>query len=95
MLFRSPRTPLIISNENPHGNFVRVWWNRRNEAVNAVQLPADPRGFAAALYDTLHRLDTRNFELIQVEPLPADAEWDAVRDRLRRAVNSNAGDSVI
>ena len=90
-----PRTPLVISNRNHHGNFVRVWWKHRNDAANAVQLPADPGGFAAALYDTLHRLDRQNFDVIQVEPVPRDAEWDAVRDRLRRAGNSNAGDSVI
>jgi L-threonylcarbamoyladenylate synthase len=48
------------------------------------QLPKDPAGYAAKLYDTLHELDGSDLDAIVVELPPATDEWLAVRDRLRR-----------
>ena len=48
-------------------------------------LPADPKGYAAALYAALHRLEDARCEVIVIAEVPADAAWLAVRDRLRRA----------
>jgi L-threonylcarbamoyladenylate synthase len=48
-------------------------------------LPGDPMGYAAGLYAALHELDVAGLDCI-VAALPPDAvEWQAVRDRLRRA----------
>jgi L-threonylcarbamoyladenylate synthase len=49
------------------------------------RLPDDPQRAAAALYDTLHRLDQAGYDLILVEMPPDTPEWAAVRDRLTRA----------
>ena len=49
------------------------------------RLPADPRGYARALYAALRELDQTAAELIVVEELPATPAWVAVADRLQRA----------
>ena len=49
------------------------------------EMPADPAEYAAALYDTLHRLDAQGLDWIAVEPPPDTPEWAGVLDRLRRA----------
>jgi L-threonylcarbamoyladenylate synthase len=50
-----------------------------------IEMPADPLGYAAALYGTLHRLDAEAYDWIAVERPPDTAEWAGVLDRLRRA----------
>jgi L-threonylcarbamoyladenylate synthase len=49
-------------------------------------LPADPTGYAHDLYAALRDLDHVGTELIVVEAIPATPAWNAVADRLRRAV---------
>jgi L-threonylcarbamoyladenylate synthase len=49
------------------------------------EMPSDPLEYAAALYETLHRLDTAGLEWIAVEMPPDTPEWAGVRDRLSRA----------
>jgi len=46
---------------------------------------ADPAAFEAVHYDTLRRLDSLALDRVLVESPPADAAWEAVRDRLSRA----------
>jgi len=48
-------------------------------------MPSDPLAYAAALYDTLHRLDQEHLDWIAVEKPPETPEWAGVLDRLRRA----------
>jgi L-threonylcarbamoyladenylate synthase len=48
-------------------------------------MPEDPRAYAAALYETLHHLDTEDLDWIAVEMPPDTPEWAGVMDRLRRA----------
>lgn len=50
-----------------------------------IPMPADPDGFAAQLYATLHALDKRELAVIVVDEPPAGHAWQAVRDRLTRA----------
>ncbi len=50
-----------------------------------VELPADPRAYAAALYGALHRLDGQGLQWIAVGLPPDTPEWAGVLDRLRRA----------
>jgi L-threonylcarbamoyladenylate synthase len=53
--------------------------------ARTVRMPTDARAYAAVLYATLHDLDELGVERILVERVPDGPEWDAVRDRLRRA----------
>ncbi|WP_291991954.1 L-threonylcarbamoyladenylate synthase [Candidatus Accumulibacter sp. ACC003] len=60
----------------------------------ACRLPADPRGYARALYAALRKLDQAAAELIVVEETPTTAAWSAVADRLQRAA-CGAGQAAI
>ncbi len=53
---------------------------------SACQLPGTPDGFARGLYAALRQLDQAGNDVILVEAIPATPAWDAVADRLRRAV---------
>ena len=50
-----------------------------------IVMPADPAGYAAGLYASLHALDDAGCDVIVVETLPEADAWLAVRDRLARA----------
>ncbi len=61
--------------------------SRRIAAAGAASItaPADPAGYAHALYAAMHTLDASGAERIVVEAPPADPAWAAVNDRLGRA----------
>jgi L-threonylcarbamoyladenylate synthase len=68
-----PRTPLYLGTPPTEGRGL------------VLQMPSDPREYAAILYDTLHRADAQHLDWIAV-PLPPDRpEWAGIRDRLKRA----------
>lgn len=48
-------------------------------------IPQDAEAYARALYGELHRLDALGVKLILVEAPPEGAQWEGIRDRLRRA----------
>jgi L-threonylcarbamoyladenylate synthase len=95
----APRTKLFCDEAGGHARVeslsklgLRVGWlpfkdelPREMPGVVSVQLPREAAGYAACLYDALHRLDEAGLDAIVVEMPPADADWLAVRDRLRRA----------
>lgn len=54
-------------------------------ALAALGLPASAAGYAHDLYAALRAMDGVNADLIVVEAPPADAAWQGVNDRLRRA----------
>lgn len=54
--------------------------------VMSIVAPSDAQGFAHDLYANLRALDASGAREILVEALPEDPDWDAVRDRLGRAV---------
>ena len=75
-----PRTPLYLlycGDQPPAG---RGAWLRIGR-----EMPAEPRAYAAALYETLHRLDRQGLDWIAVERPPATPPWAGVLDRLQRA----------
>jgi L-threonylcarbamoyladenylate synthase len=80
----SPETPLYIGAPRA-GRGAYVYWKERAVAAEVVAMPASAWGYAAALYDVLHRLDKGGWEWIAVEPVPETGEWAGVADRLRRA----------
>ncbi len=72
-----PATPLYLDTVPREGKGVVLRIGR--------EMPADPRSYAAVLYETLHRLDTLSLDWIAVEPPPDTPEWAGILDRLRRA----------
>jgi L-threonylcarbamoyladenylate synthase len=50
-----------------------------------INLTDNPQFAAARLYDTFHKLDQLQLDLILVEEPPDTPEWAAIRDRLKRA----------
>jgi len=50
-----------------------------------VAMPPDPAAYAHRIYSVLQELDRARVDTIYVEEPPATPEWEAVRDRLRRA----------
>ena len=75
-----PATPLYLLADCESPPEGRGAWLRIGR-----EMPADPLEYAAALYETLHQLDTQNLDWIAVEKPPDRPEWSGVRDRLRRA----------
>ena len=76
----SPSTPLYVlgAGDKPpegHGAWLRI----------GREMPADPGAYAAALYETLHRLDAQGLPWIAVERPPNEPKWAGVLDRLLRA----------
>lgn len=61
-------------------------FSRPDERVDFwLRMPRDPHAYAQRLYAALRELDTAGCARILVEAPPDAPEWDAVRDRLRRA----------
>lgn len=60
----------------------------KTQKINVVEkiIPTQPGELARQLYALLRQLDQENYDAIAFEDLPADVSWDAVRDRLGRAV---------
>jgi len=75
----SPRTTLLIVERGNVPDKGRGYYLARN------RMPSSPGGYAARLYDVLHRLDRQGWDWIAVEKPPETAEWLAILDRLRRA----------
>lgn len=80
----SPRTRLVLTRPST-GRGAYLWLTLRNEAARSIRMPADAAHYAAALYETLHRLDDENLDWIAVELPPDEPEWAGIRDRLQRA----------
>ena len=72
----SPTTPLILVERGqalPPGRGI------------CIEMPDNPREYAAALYDRLHEADSQGYDWIAIEEPPSTPEWAAIRDRLQRA----------
>ena len=72
----SPKTPLIL---------VERGQLPAKGRGNLLQMPTDPREYAAVLYERLHQADSEGWDWIAVEQPPDDPAWAAIRDRLERA----------
>ena len=70
---------------------LRVGWLTWREegddrpGLTRVVMPRTPQRYAAQLYAVLHALDAAGVDRIVAEMPPEAEEWQAVRDRLRRA----------
>jgi L-threonylcarbamoyladenylate synthase len=56
-----------------------------------IAMPADAAAYAHDLYAALRTLDEAQADLIVVQAPPADADWQGVNDRLRRAAHDSLG----
>lgn len=72
-----PATPLYLDTVQREGTGIVLRMGH--------EMPADPQAYAAALYETLHRLDAQSLDWIAIEPPPDTPEWAGILDRLRRA----------
>jgi len=75
-----PMTPLYLVERGERPPVECGAWLRIGQ-----EMPADPVAYAAALYQTLHRLDGERVGGIAVEVPPDTPEWAGVLDRLRHA----------
>lgn len=85
----APRTPARwgLPEAEPSGRWGWLGFERAGADLEEV-LPDDAEGYANALYAALRRLDEAGLEVIRVQPPPREPEWEAVWDRLRRAIQS-------
>ncbi len=86
----SPRTSLYLPEngnvpERGHGIYLQYRCPAHRADVAIRQMPLSAVEYAAALYDALHQADEENYDWIAVDLPPDGAEWEAVRDRLKRA----------
>jgi L-threonylcarbamoyladenylate synthase len=92
----APRTPLaLLPGEELAGplnqllnagrRIALIHYSDLPPASASLRVPATPDGYAHALYAALRTLDQVGADLILIEAPPADATWQGVNDRLRRA----------
>ena len=84
----SPRTPLVLVEGGrlpTSGRGAYLWMRQTADCARVIQMPGDPRSYAAVLYETLHQADAEGWDWIAVEKPPQIPEWDAIQDRLERA----------
>lgn len=67
----------VLAHASPDPHDSRLSW---------LAAPANPVGYAHALYASLRSLDALGADFILVEALPSGAAWAAIADRLGRAV---------
>jgi L-threonylcarbamoyladenylate synthase len=83
-----PATPLYLGTPPGEGRGFWLWLGTGRHEGAGLVMPSGARGYAAVLYETLHRLDERGHDWIAVEPPPETPEWSGVLDRLRRAASA-------
>jgi len=79
----APRTPLALVERLAESDVGLTFGIAKG--TGQISMPLDPRAYAATLYAALATLDRIGAGRISVESPPDGPEWDAVRDRLRRA----------
>ena len=89
-----PRTSLLlVTNGNlpdtGYGIYLQHTHASRRENIATVEMPSSAAGYAAALYDELHKADGGHYEWIAVDVPPQTPDWEAVNDRLRRAASNS------
>ncbi len=85
----APRTPIRLLTRDalshaPPGSLVLAL-GAVPEPLRGIALPAEPHLYGQGLYAALRELDRASATEILVELPPADAAWEAIHDRLRRA----------
>jgi L-threonylcarbamoyladenylate synthase len=55
-----------------------------------IEMPTDPKDFAARLYGELHQADNQGWDWIAIRKPPETPEWAGILDRLKRASKAEA-----
>jgi L-threonylcarbamoyladenylate synthase len=89
----SPRTRLLLVKDGQvpaQGNGIYLQYQHPpvRSGIAIVQMPSTAAEYAAALYDKLHQADAGGYDWIAVDAPPETPDWEAIRDRLGRAVSS-------
>jgi len=63
--------------------------------TDQIILSKNPVEYAHDLYHSLRELDKKGFEQIVIEMVPEAVEWDAVRDRLKKAAGEKHPSSAL
>lgn len=58
--------------------------------VKIINMPDEAKAYAHDLYHTLRSLDDLGLQQIIIEMVPAGLEWEAIRDRLKKATAERA-----
>jgi L-threonylcarbamoyladenylate synthase len=61
----------------------------KQENVTYIRMPNDAKSYAHQLYQTLREADQANVELLLIECVPEGGEWEAIRDRLKKAAGGS------
>jgi L-threonylcarbamoyladenylate synthase len=54
---------------------------------SAIKLAKNAEAYASLLYSSLHQLDSLQLKAIYIQEPPCSLDWEAVKDRLRKATN--------
>jgi|CZKY01.1.fsa_nt_gi L-threonylcarbamoyladenylate synthase len=86
----SPRTTLyLVTNGKLPDQGQGIYLQHQNPPsrtnITIHQIPQSAANYAAALYEVLHQADAGNYNWIAVDRPPSTPEWEAIRDRLKRA----------
>ncbi|WP_428717522.1 L-threonylcarbamoyladenylate synthase [Undibacterium curvum] len=85
---RADELDQVVAQLQARGKQVALMSYQAHPAIQAQawrHLPADPVSYAHDLYAGLRELDHAQADLILVEALPQEQDWQGVNDRLRRA----------
>jgi L-threonylcarbamoyladenylate synthase len=88
----SPRTPLHLTTDGKlpeQGRGIYLQYSRAPSRTDVVihQMPPSAAVYAAMLYHELHEADAAGYDWITVDLPPHSHDWEAIRDRLRRAAS--------
>ena len=100
MAHYAPMTPMYLMNQplmNTDINHYEkaIWLSIEKEDFNhsanvkTLQLPHHPKDFARVIYGVLRSIDKESLDKIYLRDLPHTLEWEAIRDRLMRAVTGS------
>jgi L-threonylcarbamoyladenylate synthase len=91
-MLATPELPAALARLRAQGRTVAlIHYSDFDHSGPALRLPAQPDGFAHALYAALRAQDRAGADLILVEAPPATDAWLGVNDRLRRAAHGSTG----
>jgi len=86
----SPRTTLYLATngklpDRGEGIYLQHQNPPSRTNITIHQMPQSAADYAAVLYEVLHQADTGNYNWIAVDLPPNTPDWEAIRDRLKRA----------
>lgn len=84
-LLEDTALPTLQTNQSPAVLLTHSHINTSSSSWTILSMPQEPVAYAHELYQTLRKVDKQGYRSIFIEALPFGAEWDAIRDRVKRA----------